>query len=104
MDDTKHCRLGKPLETKAEFTLLYDIIKTHNEYQNDSKYSDELEKKRNEIAKTLTEGKISESQYTILNDRISDYEEEIKNNVKTDIGIGQNNNSTNQREFKRSPI
>ncbi|MGC2573991.1 MAG: hypothetical protein WA364_20945, partial [Candidatus Nitrosopolaris sp.] len=57
-----------------------DIIKMHDVYQKDSKYSDELEKKRNEIAKILTEGKISESQYTILDKKISDYEGEMKNN------------------------
>jgi YVTN family beta-propeller protein len=64
-----------------------DIIKMHTIYHSlyhleDSKYTDELEKKRNEISKILTEGKISESQYTILDKKISDYEEEIRNNKK----------------------
>jgi hypothetical protein len=64
-----------------------DIIKMHTIHHSlyhmeDSKYSDELEKKRNEIAKILTQGKISELQYTILDKKISDYEDEIRHNKK----------------------
>ena len=35
-----------------------------------------LEEKRNEIARSLTEGKITDSQYDILNSKISGYRDE----------------------------
>lgn len=51
-----------------------DIIRMHAEYQKDSEYLGELQKKRNEIKMLLREAKISESQYDILDMKISDYE------------------------------
>jgi YVTN family beta-propeller protein len=69
---------------------LDEIIKIRTTYQNDSNYPFKLEKKKIEIANYLTEGKISESQYTLLDKKISDYEEEAKNN-----------NESNQKDGKR---
>lgn len=51
-----------------------EIIQIHDMHQKE--YLKILEDKRNEIGKILTEGKITESQYEILNERISEYYDE----------------------------
>lgn len=54
------------------------IIRIHDNYLHDNRYLKQLEEKRNEIADILTNGKITESQYGILNEKISYYENEVE--------------------------
>ena len=61
-----------------------------------------LDRIKNQVIRAYISEKINEFQYKILDEKISEHNK--KTIDKTNSEIGQSNNSTHQREYKRSPI
>ena len=61
-----------------------------------------LDRIKNQVIRAYMSEKINEFQYKILDEKISEYYNKITD--KTNPEIGRTNNSTHQREYKRSPI
>jgi hypothetical protein len=71
------------------------IIGAYNISKHDkSRFDKSLEKTRNDIAQMYAKGKISETHYKILNDKILEYESKISESIENDSHLSKRENKS----------